>query len=476
MDEDKKVNYKEQTIIVMKIFFSIVLGIFGIFTLWIFLYQINEWEAQYDILSKTLYSLFYQFYSYINGIVGSLLFVTFWSFIPLVITGIYILLKVISAYSSYKKEKGKRILKTILLVSLTIILMIVPFKMFFEYCFTTTYEIQVNKEKANIENNNIVKLLDGIGKNTFITKIIIVRGFPDDYIIRTYYMDGLKEKTQNMGYVDDSGVEELIKNEAVNLSNKVLPICILLQISALIAGIYTANHIIKEYRLLLGQDCEIGKLHLNEKQKKILLAILVIFLIGMTIIYIVKHINIKHETDKEENNKDISYNVKENVKYIDGCELPVTYEHFTTKDEGHAVCMGDPAMGKYAVMIYSTTDGGNTWKQVNDSFFTVHYDTKFKFINEQVGFYLDYGRQGTNELAVLERTEDGGETWQEVKLEKMSFIEENNLLFKGFPEEKENKLEITIYTLNHSKTPNRTYYIYESEDLGKTWNYKEKSN
>lgn len=475
MDEDKEVNKNQkQTTTVMKIFFSIILGIFGICTLWILLYQINEWQGMYKILSPIIYSLFYKFDNYINGILMITLLIAFWSFIPMVIMGIYILLEMIFAYIDYKKEKGKRILKTILLVSLTLILMIVPLKMFFEYCFTTTYEIQVNEIKSNIQNYNVFKLLKGISNNAYITKVIIARGFPDDYIIKAYYMDGLKEKQKDMGYVDDSGVEELIKNEAVNLSNKVLPICILLQISALIAGIYTANHIIKEYRLLLGQDGKIRKLHLNKKQKKILLVILVIFLIGMTIIYIVKHINIKHETDKEENNKDISYNGKENVKYIDGCELPVTYEHFTTKDEGHAVCMGDPAMGKYAVMIYATTDGGSSWKQVNDKFFTVHYDTEFKFINEEVGFFIDYGRQGTDELAVLERTEDGGKTWQEVKIEKMSFIEEKNLLFKDLPEEKEGKLEITIYTLNHAKTPSRTYYLYESEDLGKSWSYKEK--
>lgn len=272
-----------------------------------------------------------------------------------------------------------------------------------------------------------------------------------------------------------AGVEELIKNEAVNLSNKMLPICILLQISALIVGIYTANHIIKEYRLLEEQDEEIKKIQLSKKQKKILLSILVIFLIGTTIMYIVREIKIISEISEGENTKDITYNKDDtDTKYIDGCELPVVYKHFTTDKEGHVVCMGDPAMGTYAVMIYSTIDGGNTWKQVNDQFITVHYDTKFKFINEQVGFYLDYGRQGTDELAILERTEDGGKTWQEVKIEKMSFIEENNLLFKDFPKEKENKLEIIVYTLNHLKEPGRNYYLYESEDLGKTWNYKEK--
>ena len=76
--------------------------------------------------------------------------------------------------------------------------------MFFEYCFTTTYEVQVNEEKANIENKNIVKLLDGIGRNTYITKIIIANGFPDDYIVKAYYMDGLKEKKKDLGYISDS--------------------------------------------------------------------------------------------------------------------------------------------------------------------------------------------------------------------------------------------------------------------------------
>lgn len=249
-----------------------------------------------------------------------------------------------------------------------------------------------------------------------------------------------------------------------------------MQISALIVGIYTSNHIIKEYRSLVEQNEEIKKLRLSKKQKKILLSILGIFLIGITIIYIVDIIYTKNEIKREKDNVTNNSYIEKEGDYIDECELPVVYKHFTTDKEGHVVCMGDPAMGKYAVMIYATTDGGSTWKQVIDQFFTVHYDTKFKFINEEVGFYIDYGRQGTDELAILERTEDGGKTWQEVKIEKMSFIEENNLLFKDFPEEKENKLEITIYTLNHAKTPSRTYYLYESEDLGKTWSYKEKAD
>ena len=471
IDEDKEVNKSEKqtTIIVMKIFFGVILGIFGIFTLWITLYQINEWHGKYQILSSTIYNLFYQFDNYINGILMITLLIAFWSFIPMVMMGIYTLLKVMSAYLDYKNEKTKRILKTIFLILLTTILMIVPLKMFFEYCFTTTYEIQVNKEKANIENKNIFKLLDGIEKNTYITKIIIAHGFPDDYIVKAYYMDGLKEKKKDLGYTSDSSAHELIESGAINLTEKVLTECMLLQMLALIVGIYTANHIIKEYRLLVGQNEEIKKLRLSKKQKKILLSILVIFLIGLTIMYIVDNIRTRNEIKRERDNTTNNTYIEKEGEYIDECELPVVYKHFTTDKEGHVVCMGDPAMGKYAVMIYATTDGGSTWKQVNEQFFSVHYDTKFKFINEQVGFYLDYGRQGTDELAILERTEDGGKTWQKIKIEKMNFIEENNLLFKDFPEEKENKLEIIVYTLNHEKTPSRTYYLYESEDLGKTW-------
>lgn len=205
MEENKEVNKPEkQTIIVMKVFFCVVLGIFAIFTLWITLYQINEWHGKYKILSPIIYSLFYKFDNYINGILMITLLIAFWSFIPIVMIGIYTLLKLMSAYLDYKKEKTKRILKTIFLVLLTVILMVVPFKMFFEYCFTTTYEVQVNEEKANIENKNMVKLLDGIGRNTYITKIIIANGFPDDYIVKAYYMDGLKEKKKDLGYISDS--------------------------------------------------------------------------------------------------------------------------------------------------------------------------------------------------------------------------------------------------------------------------------
>ena len=72
-----------------------------------------------------------------------------------------------------------------------------------------------------------------------------------------------------------------------------------MQISALIVGIYTSNHIIKEYRSLVEQNEEIKKLRLSKKQKKILLSILGIFLIGITIIYIVDIIYTKNEIKRE---------------------------------------------------------------------------------------------------------------------------------------------------------------------------------
>ena len=32
------------------------------------------------------------------------------------------------------------------------------------------------------------------------------------------------------------------------------------------------------------------------------------------------------------------------------------------------------------------------------------------------------------------------------------------------------KLKLEVYTLNHSKTPERTYYIFSSKDNGLNWN------
>lgn len=167
---------------------------------------------------------------------------------------------------------------------------------------------------------------------------------------------------------------------------------------------------------------------------------------------------------KNEANLNLKYHILEN-------DLPIVYAHFTNENNGRVVCMGSAAMGTMAVVIYNTEDGGKTWNKVTpEDFISVHYDTEFMFINEEIGFMFEPQRRGTDDYPELKISKDGGKTWNKIVLNQTSLIEEKNLIFTGLPKENEGKLEITIYTI--SKQRIKSYYRFYSTDNGNTWNYK----
>lgn len=100
------------------------------------------------------------------------------------------------------------------------------------------------------------------------------------------------------------------------------------------------------------------------------------------------------------------------------------------------------------------------------------------FINEKIGFINDPGLAGTGgENKGFLVTTDGGKTFKDADIIHPDNIEEKNLLVKGVPYIEDEKLKVVIYTLNHSKIPERTYYEFTSNDNGITWEfYKKKEN
>ena len=133
----------------------------------------------------------------------------------------------------------------------------------------------------------------------------------------------------------------------------------------------------------------------------------------------------------------------------------------------------DWAMGKEAIKVYTTNDGENWNSQLEteNEIMWVHYNSKFLFINTKIGFIYDPGRDGDSEdYSTLQVTTNGGKSYQNCNIIHPTNIAEKNLLIKDLPIYEEGILKLTIYTLNHSKEPKRTYYEFISND-GIEWKY-----
>ncbi len=127
------------------------------------------------------------------------------------------------------------------------------------------------------------------------------------------------------------------------------------------------------------------------------------------------------------------------------------------------------------IRIEKTEDGGKTWLSVHetsDNYITIHNGAEFVFIDENIGFINDHGLAGTDgENRGLMVTNNGGKTFEDVNIIHPDNIEERNLFVKGVPYEENGILKVQIYTINHNKDPEKTYYEFVSKDKGKNWKY-----
>lgn len=125
--------------------------------------------------------------------------------------------------------------------------------------------------------------------------------------------------------------------------------------------------------------------------------------------------------------------------------------------------------------IEKSTDGGKTYTGQTEGGITIHNGAEFTFIDESIGFINDPGLAGTDgENKGFLVTTDGGKTFNDANIIHPDNIEEKNLLVKGVPYIEDGKLKLVIYTLNHSKSPERTYYEFISNDNGINWEFYKK--
>lgn len=189
----------------------------------------------------------------------------------------------------------------------------------------------------------------------------------------------------------------------------------------------------------------------------------------------------------DSNNNIININDKTNyesdIKNYDSNKMPsnvseenVLYQKDINENKKIRVAYLESILAQRStIRIEKTEDGGNTWLSVHetsDNYITIHNGAEFVFIDENIGFINDPGLAGTDgENGGLKITTNGGKTFENTNIIHPRSIEERNLFVKGVPYEENGKLKVKIYTINHSKEPEKTYYEFISKDQGKNWEY-----
>ena len=186
--------------------------------------------------------------------------------------------------------------------------------------------------------------------------------------------------------------------------------------------------------------------------------------------YIVSNNSIK-SIDNEANNNYQEYMEEQDKIIIPNSSDDILYKKEINENTIIRVRnLGTILAQRSVIDIEKSTDGGKTFIGQISGGITIHNGAEFMFVNEKIGFINDPGLAGTggdNKGFLV--TTDGGKTFKDTNIVHPYSIEEINLLVKGVPYIEDGKLKVVIYTLNHSKSPERTYYEFVSKDNGITW-------
>lgn len=328
------------------------------------------------------------------------------------------------------------------------------------YCVTYTQENK--EEQARIKQELQKQLGMVIASEAEIEKIQLEKIFSNDgYIISVVYKNQGKTHTEEKA-IDEKNIafEDYMKvNKIRSYENKIHYCIITLSCMAILVSIFRIIVELKQKN--------------QRKEWKLLLWVTLLSVAIVILLYQSKQTILKGNVEIS------SYQTKEDTTTnnipTQKNEYEIRYTYKQADQSRIEVRAVDAAMGRYAIEIYRMQSKDQNWELVNTegNALWVHYDTKFKFIDLELGFYLDPGRQGAEYSPELCVTQDGGKTWKKIVLEKPDSIPEKNLLIKDLPEEKDGKLSLITYTLKYENGFGvKTYYEYISEDRGNTWRFK----
>lgn len=172
--------------------------------------------------------------------------------------------------------------------------------------------------------------------------------------------------------------------------------------------------------------------------------------------------NIKSSTSSKEN----SINKKTNN----------TDTFYSSSKVGYRLEVTAAAAGSRSYSLDQTSDGGNTWKTINEDPFSgkLGVAAGITFLNKKLGFLCLSHSGGT--YGELYRTEDGGMSYSkidfpEIKATLKSGETYNPFDLPGMPYKKDGCLDILVGQGADGDYNGGSKALYQSKDEGKTWNY-----
>lgn len=283
--------------------------------------------------------------------------------IPLLCSCLFLFIMFVIRYIKLKERKGKRILKTIVIVSITFFVIFSSHYVLQKYCWSGLYELKLDKKVEEIEDDEIkstiVSLLEDDENYVEyeIQKIVIKPGFPDDYYVDIYYRDSNGKKQIKDTFLSDTKGYDFVE-KAENLGEKYLPLNIALFVLSTILLTCQYFYLEKEYRqiALLKEEKQEGQ---SNRKIRVIMALIgsgLIILIVVSLGYYLK--------SKDSKQKTIDY-LAENQLKEESINEDLLYETKINDSVSIRVMHYDSFMGQRSIVgVEKSTDGGNTWDKV----------------------------------------------------------------------------------------------------------------
>lgn len=462
------------------IFEIITIFVVSYFIIFFTIHLMNTQEYSKILIDANMYQGFYKILNIITTMALPILVCIVISIIPYLIISILLCIFYIRRYIQFQGEKKNKIIAILGLIILSSYLIIKGFSM---YPLNGKYEIEVNSKISQISNVEVKEYISTyLKEDYYIYNIEIYHSFPDDFDGVIYYKDIVKKEKSI--FLSDSGKDyEFIKNNAENNTNEYTKKAIIMLVTGDIIYITFIIFTLKELKRISKKDENINIEEIEsieniedstDNDKKFIYKILItILLIGTLLGIIIVILESNRENGKtningEYENQTIGYEDKSDVT----TNSDILYEKKLNENTIIRVKnLGAILAQRSVIDIEKSTDNGKTYIGQTEEGITIHNGAEFVFLDENIGFINDPGLAGTGgENRGFLVTTDGGKTFSEANIIHPLSIEEKNLLVKGVPYIKDGKLNVQIYTLNHSKYPERTYYEFTSNN-GLTWKY-----
>ncbi len=134
--------------------------------------------------------------------------------------------------------------------------------------------------------------------------------------------------------------------------------------------------------------------------------------------------------------------------------------------------LGNVLGGRMLISVQKTDDGGKTWNDLiknSDGCITVNREAKFNFINENIGFINNLssfiiGEENDSLLVTV----DGGENYESANFKFPTDIQNTTFYIDDLPYLEGNELKVNLVSASDGSD---TYYEFTSIDNGLNWTY-----